>query len=141
MHERCNLMKHDNRTRRIWFAFSGNFSKTRKKRPVNNDPKRAYMLTFSRFGVLLRLRRRHEPSGRSPGRPSTDEVEASGYGSGRCKRKGPPRVEKRAAKRGEHSELQSWDDTILVMLDTCSIARHEFVKTVGYVSACYVRSW
>ena len=32
MYERCNLMKHDNRTRRIWFALSGNFSKTRKKK-------------------------------------------------------------------------------------------------------------
>ena len=41
MHERCNLMKHDYRTRRIWFAFFGrNFCKTRRKkrRPVNNDP-------------------------------------------------------------------------------------------------------
>ena len=96
---------------------------------------------FSRFRILVRLRRPHEPSSRPPGRPSPGEVEADRHGSGRSKRKGPPRVEKRAAKRGEHSELQSWDDTILVMLDTCSIARHEFVKTVGYVSACYVRSW
>ena len=40
MDERCNLMKHDNRTRRIWFAFLGNVCKTRKKRtPDNNDPK------------------------------------------------------------------------------------------------------
>ena len=97
------------------------------------------MPTVSQFGILLRLRRPYEPSTRPQDRPSPGEVETGKNGSGR--RKGPPRVEKRAAKRGEHSELQSWDDTILVMLDTCSIARHEFVKTVGYVSACYVRSW
>ena len=69
--------------------------------------------TFSRFDILLRLRRPHEPSSRPPGRPSPGEVEAGGHGSGRSKRKGPPRVEKRASKRGEHSESQSCDDTIL----------------------------
>ena len=38
---RCtSVMKHDSRTRLIWFAFSGNLIKTRKKnRPVNKDPK------------------------------------------------------------------------------------------------------
>ena len=67
----------------------------------------------SRFGILLHLRRPHEPSSRPPGWPAPGEVEAGGHGSGRSKRKGPPRVEKRAAERGEHSEFQLCDDTIL----------------------------
>ena len=71
---------------------------------------------FSRFLILLRLRRPHEPLSRPPGRPSPDEVEAGGHGSARNKRHGPPRVDKRAAKRGEHSESQSCDETILDIL-------------------------
>ena len=59
---------------------------------------------------------KRQPSSRPPGRPSPGEVETGGYDSGRGKRKGPPRVEKRAAKRGEHSELQPLDDTILGIL-------------------------
>ena len=49
---------------------------------------------FSRFRILLRLRRPQEPSSRPPGRPSPGEVEAGGHGSGRNKRNGPPRVDK-----------------------------------------------
>ena len=63
------------------------------------------MPTFNRFGILLRLGRPHEPSSRPPGRPSPGEVEAGGHGSARSKRKGPPRVEKRAEKHGEHSGI------------------------------------
>ena len=61
------------------------------------------MPTFSRSGILLRLRRPHEPSIRPPGRASPGEVEAGGHGNGKSKRNGPPRVENRAAKRGENS--------------------------------------
>ena len=83
----------------------------------SSSSKRAYMMpTFSRFGILLRIRRPHEPSSRPPGRPSPGEVETGGYDSGRGKRKGPPRVEKRAAKRGKNSEPQSFDDAILSVL-------------------------
>ena len=48
---------------------------------------------FSRFRILLRLRRPHEPSSRPLGRPSSGEVEAGGHGSGRNKQNGPPRVD------------------------------------------------
>ena len=44
------------------------------------------------------------------------EVEARGHGSRNNKRKGPPRVEKRVTKRGEHSEFQSCNDTTLGIL-------------------------
>ena len=71
---------------------------------------------FSRFRILVRLRRPHEPSSRPPGRPSPGEVEADRHGSGRSKRKGPPRVEKRAAKRGKRSDFHSDDNTILELL-------------------------
>ena len=57
-----------------------------------------------------------EPSNRPPGRSSSGEVEAGGHGSGRTRRNGPPRVDKRALKRGEHSESQSSDETILGIL-------------------------
>ena len=43
----------------------------------------------------VRLRRPHESSSKPPGRPSTGEVQAGGHGSGRSKRQGPSRVEKR----------------------------------------------
>ena len=72
--------------------------------------------TFSRFRVLLRLRRLHEPSSRPPGRPSLGEVGAGGHRSARSKRNGPPRVDKRASKRAEHSDSQSCDETILCIL-------------------------
>ena len=52
---------------------------------------------FRRFRLLLGLRWPHESSSKPPGRPSPREVEASGYGSGRSKRKGWPRIEKRGA--------------------------------------------
>ena len=45
--------------------------------------------TFSRFRILLRLHRPHEPSSRPPGRPSQGEVEAGGHGSGRSKQNSP----------------------------------------------------
>ena len=54
--------------------------------------------TFSRFSILLRSRRPHEPSSRPPGRTSSGEVEAGGYGSGRSKRNGLPRVNKSAER-------------------------------------------
>ena len=44
------------------------------------------------------------------------EVKAGGHGSQKSKRKGPPRVDKRASKRGEHSEFQSRNDTTLGIL-------------------------
>ena len=71
------------------------------------------MPTFSRFRALLRLRRPHEASSRPPGRPSPGEVEAGGHGSGKSKRKGSPRVEKGAVKRGKRSDFHADDDTIL----------------------------
>ena len=75
------------------------------------------MPTFSRFGVLLFLRRPQEPSGRPQHscRPSPGEVEAGGHGRGRRQRKGPPRVEKRAARRGERSDYD------------CGLATHMYV--------------
>ena len=118
---RCERSK--SRARRCLFRHSANpyFSPTSDRRrehfrSLNGSNKRAYMPTFSRFGILLRLRRPHEPSSRPPGRPSPGEVEAGGHGSGRSKRKGPPRVEKRTSKRGKHSEFQSLDDTTLGIL-------------------------
>ena len=45
-------------------------------------------------------------------------VEARWHGDGRSKRKGPPRVKKRAAKRGERSVFYSFNDTILDLLHT-----------------------
>ena len=54
--------------------------------------------TFSRFGILLRLRRPHVASSRPLGRPSPGEVEAGGHGRRRSKRQSPPRVEKRGRK-------------------------------------------
>ena len=71
---------------------------------------------FGRFRILLRSRRPHKPSSRPPGRPSPGEIEAGGHDSGRSKRNGPPRVDKRASKRGKHSESQSYDETILGIL-------------------------
>ena len=73
-------------------------------------------MTFDQFRVLLRLRRPHEPASRLPGRPSSSEVEAGGYGSRRSKRNGHSRVDKRASKRVEHPESQSCDGTILGIL-------------------------
>ena len=75
------------------------------------------MPTFSRLGILLRIRQPHEPSSRPPDRPSPGEAEEGEHSSGRSKRKGPPRVKKRASKRGEHSEFRSFDDTILGILN------------------------
>ena len=76
----------------------------------------AYVPTFSRFRITLRRRRPHDPSSRPPSRPSRGAVKAGGYGGERSKRKGPPRVEKKAVKRGEHSDFHSFNDTILDML-------------------------
>ena len=73
--------------------------------------------TFSRFRIRLRLRRPHEPSSGPPGRPSSGKVLASGHGSGRSKRKGSPRVEKRAAKRGDLSVFHADDHAILLLLN------------------------
>ena len=74
---------------------------------------------FSRFRILLRLRRPHEPSSRAPGRPSPGELETGRHGSRRRKRNGPPRVDKRASKRGESTlESQSYDETIPGILHT-----------------------
>ena len=69
--------------------------------------------TFCRFRKLVRLRQPHEASNRPPCRPSPGEVEAGGHGNGRSILKGSPRVEKRAAKRGERSDFHSEDSTIL----------------------------
>ena len=74
------------------------------------------MPTSSWFYILLRSRRRHEPSSRPLGRLSLSEVEAGGHDSGRSKRKGLPRVKKRTARREEHSEIQPCDGTILDIL-------------------------
>ena len=53
----------------------------------SSSSKRAYMMpTFSRFGILLRIRRPHEPSSRPPGRPSPGDADAGGHGSGRSQR-------------------------------------------------------
>ena len=76
----------------------------------------AYVPAFSRFRIPLRPRRPHEPSGRPPCRPSPGAVEAGWHSRGISKRKGPPRVEKRAAKRGEHSDFHSFNDMILNLL-------------------------
>lgn len=46
-------------------------------------------------GILLRRRRLHEPSGRTPGRPSPGALEAGGHGCGRLKRRGPFYVDKK----------------------------------------------
>ena len=68
------------------------------------------MPAFSRFDKLLCLRWPHESSSRG-------EVEAGGRGTVRSKRKGPPRVEKRAAKRGERSDFHPFiNDKILDLL-------------------------
>ena len=75
--------------------------------------------TFGRFRILMRLRRPHEPSSRPPGRPSPGELETGRHGSRRRKRNGPPRVDKRASKRGESTlESQSYDETIPGILHT-----------------------
>ena len=77
----------------------------------------AYVPTLYRLRVIsLRRRRRHEPSSRPPCRPSPGAVETGGHGGGRSKRKGLPPLEKRAAKRGEHSDFHSFNDTILDLL-------------------------
>ena len=49
----------------------------------------AYVPTFSRYVIRLRLRRPHANKllSRTPGRPSQGEVEAGGHGSGRSGRK------------------------------------------------------
>ena len=53
----------------------------------------------------------------SPGRPSPGKVEAGEHGgSGRSKRKDPPRVDKKALKRGEHSDFHSGDHVHLGIL-------------------------
>ena len=77
------------------------------------------MPTFGRFRIFLRLRRPHEPSSRPPGRLSPGELETGRHVSGRSKRNGPPRVDKRASKRGESTlESQSYDETIPGILHT-----------------------
>ena len=68
--------------------------------------------TFSQFRILVRLCRLHEPSRRTPGRPSPGEIEAGGHGSGRSTPKGSPRVD----KCGERSDFYSDDHTILDLL-------------------------
>ena len=72
----------------------------------------AYVPTPNRFRMLLRLRRPHKASSRPPCRPSPGAVEAGEHGGGRSKRKGPPRVEKRATKRGERQFFPYFNDTI-----------------------------
>lgn len=69
------------------------------------------MLTFGSFGIL-NLRRPHDRSSRPPGMPSPGEVEAGGLGREEANKKGSPRVEERAAKRGERSHFHSFNDTI-----------------------------
>ena len=76
----------------------------------------AYVPTSSRFRITLRQRRPHEPSSRPPWSPSQGAVKAGGHGGGRSKRIGPPRVEKKAAKRGERSDFPCFNDTILDLL-------------------------
>ena len=73
----------------------------------------AYVPTFSRFSIPLRRSRPHEPSSRPPCRPSPRAVAAGGHCAGRSKRKCAPRVEDKAAKRGERSFPPSFNDTIL----------------------------
>ena len=68
--------------------------------------------TFSRFIILLRLRRPHEPSSRPSVRPSPGVVGRGEHGSERSKWNGLSRVNKSASKRGERSESQSWDKMI-----------------------------
>ena len=85
----------------------------------------------SRFGFLLRLNRPHEPSSRPPARPSPGEVEAGGQGSGISKREGPPRAEKRAAKRGERSNFPSFNVLHLSILLI-------FTSSKGSVVCCIV---
>ena len=78
-----------------------------------------YVPTFSRFRITLRRFRPHEPASRPrrAGSPRAPSV-AGGHGSGISKRKGSPRVEKRAAKRGEHSDFHPFNDTILELRHT-----------------------
>ena len=78
------------------------------------------MPTFSRFGILLPFRRPRESSNRPLCRPSRGDVKESGHGSGKSKRNGRPRVDERASRRGEHSESQTCDETILGILHTYS---------------------
>ena len=68
--------------------------------------------TVSRFRITLRRRQPHEPSSKPSCRPSRGAVEAGGHGGRRSKRKGPPRVEKRATKRGERQFFPYFNDTI-----------------------------
>ena len=89
------------------------------------------MPTFNRFGILLRLGRPHEPSSRPPGRPSPGEVEGGGHRNEKSKRKGPPGIETRAAKRGERSDFHFDDHMHLGILHT---------KYIYYVTAAPVRS-
>ena len=76
-----------------------------------------YVPTCSRFRITLRRPGRTRALEQAPPcRPSRGAVEAGGHDGGRSKRKGPPRVEKRAVKRGKHSDFHSFNDTILDLL-------------------------
>ena len=104
------------------------------------------MPTFSRFGIFMRLRRPHEPSSRPPGRPSPCEVEGGEHGSGRRKRKGPPRIEKRVAKRGERSDFHSVDHRHLgilhIFIPGATTRMHSFsfvLSLVSFAHACGVQ--
>ena len=77
---------------------------------------------FSLFPIPLRRRRPHEYSSRPRCRPSSGAAEAGGHCGGTSKRKYVPRVEKRPAKRGEHSDFHCYNK-ILDLLHMFIIAR------------------
>ena len=100
--------------------------------------------TVSRFRITLRRRQPHEPSSKPSCRPSRGAVEAGGHGGRRSKRKGPPRVEKRAAKRRERSFFHSFNDTILdfmyiFVLQAAAEIHGGYVRTTtcGYTRTSY----
>ena len=91
--------------------------------------------------MLLRLRRLHEPSTRPPGRPSPGGVEAGGYGSGRRKRNGPPRIDKRP--RSKESMRNPSPTTRQIWVPTYEIYLQPGIKVVslGWFDSSTSTSW
>ena len=87
---------------------------------------------ISRFGTPLQRRRPHEPPSRSPCRPSPGAVTAGGHSGGRSSRKCPPRIDKKASKRGEHSDFQSGDQLYLGILHISIL--HSSIYYASFVS-------
>ena len=73
------------------------------------------MPTLNSFSVLFALTPAVRALEQAAGKSSPTEFEAGGHGR-RSKYKGPPRIEKRAAKGGECSAFHVFKDNILGLL-------------------------